>query len=476
MSSRRMLPKRLKDHEMASAEQYNALMREYDAQTKRLAEAMQGHDDLIDDAEKYRAKSTKLEYMLKTATVHRGRNKIKKKNFDGNDHTNQNVIADYLAWSIFPHHKFLDPSWSDYSPDDRGSFFCKILGQLSFPAGVPMEVYWSQGPVPLINKKMCEWRSNLNTTLKKSFLGNMPPCFFCSSFMIIISIRLLLLFFLADMKDTTLQGGDGTPRGYITEMLELVAEPPKDIEDEETLEPIFHFIVNYVARLYGMRNIQKRLLTEKGTTLITLLTTSDIAYAYSVCINQEPVWMKWNEISCLDKEEQDKWRNSKNLPASEKANYKMKEKPLFTAREGRKLGYLGHGWSEEGVNLYSTVSKKWKALYRSKDWWDAFEVAWENYVESTGVCKYWKEKSDDEEAHQGQVDVATRELPANRFACPGDEGFEDDRPWMVNGTRGEEEDLADASDDDEDGPIMSQPKRRKVSVSPTGNHRDRDDE
>ena len=266
------------------------------------------------------------------------------------------------------------------------------------------------------------------------------------------------------------------PDSYVKDMLEMIAQPPVEIEEAEDLDPLFHFIADYVAKIYGTRAIQKKLSSKKGLTLIKLLTTSDIAYAYAVCINQEDVWIKWHEISQLEPDEQKKWKKPSKLSAEEKERYKMKEKPKFTSREGKKLQYLAHGWNGDGQDLYRNTKHNWKLRYNNKAWWDAFEVAWGDYVMKTGAFKHWKETStvrEDTTNNQGEDEDAspTRNLPANRFSCPGDDDFEEDRAWAASATQEGEDGVEDY--DDESG---RHAKRARVSLGGDSDSSSDDDE
>lgn len=101
-----------------------------------------------------------------------GRNKMNKKEFDGYDHANSAHISHFLKNKFLPHHKFPHSSWIEYAPDDEGSFFCKIRDEVDFPQeGVLQSVFWDDNMVPMVNKKLIEWRSNANSGVGSVFSG-----------------------------------------------------------------------------------------------------------------------------------------------------------------------------------------------------------------------------------------------------------------------------------------------------------------
>ena len=60
------------------------------------------------------AKMRKLQRQLMNGDVHQGRNTLRTKEFDLYDHTYQDIIAQFCKNKLFPHQKFLHPSWKVY--------------------------------------------------------------------------------------------------------------------------------------------------------------------------------------------------------------------------------------------------------------------------------------------------------------------------------------------------------------------------
>ncbi len=57
----------------------------------------------------------KLQWQLLNGDIHRGKNTLQMKEFDSYDHTNMHIISKFCKNKLFPHQKFLHPSWKIYS-------------------------------------------------------------------------------------------------------------------------------------------------------------------------------------------------------------------------------------------------------------------------------------------------------------------------------------------------------------------------
>ena len=113
----------------------------------------------------------KLQGQLLNGDVHRGRNTLQTKEFDSYDHTNQNVISQFCKNKLFPHQKFLHPSWKIYSEKDKTSLSYKCKEEIDVPINEDGEFYWANKIVPMINKKYCEIRANINSGIKLEYFG-----------------------------------------------------------------------------------------------------------------------------------------------------------------------------------------------------------------------------------------------------------------------------------------------------------------
>jgi hypothetical protein len=103
--------------------------------------------------------------------VHRGRNTLQTKKFDSYAHTNQHVISQFCKNKLFPHQKFLHRSWKIYSKKDKTSLSYKCKEEIDVPVNEDGEFYWANKIVPMINKKYCEIRANVNSVIKLEYFG-----------------------------------------------------------------------------------------------------------------------------------------------------------------------------------------------------------------------------------------------------------------------------------------------------------------
>jgi hypothetical protein len=117
------------------------------------------------------AKMRKLQRQLMNGNVHRGRNTLRTREFDSYDHTNQDIIAQFCKNKLFPHQKFLHPSWKVYSVKDKSSLSYKCNKEIDVPVLEDGEFYWMNKTVPMINKKYCKIRANINSSIKVEYFG-----------------------------------------------------------------------------------------------------------------------------------------------------------------------------------------------------------------------------------------------------------------------------------------------------------------
>ena len=113
----------------------------------------------------------KLQQQLLNGDVHRGRNTLQTKEFDSYDHTNMHIISKFCKNKLFPHQKFLHSSWKIYSEKDKTSLSYKCKEEIDVPVNEDGEFYWTNKIVPMINKKYCEIRANINAVIKLEYFG-----------------------------------------------------------------------------------------------------------------------------------------------------------------------------------------------------------------------------------------------------------------------------------------------------------------
>jgi len=119
----------------------------------------------------YQAKMKKLQQQLLNGDVHRGRNTLRTSEFDSYDHTNQDIISQFCKNKLFPQQKFLHTSWKVYSEKDKTSLSYKCKEEIDIPILEDNEFYWMNKIVPMINKKYCEIRANINACIKVEYFG-----------------------------------------------------------------------------------------------------------------------------------------------------------------------------------------------------------------------------------------------------------------------------------------------------------------
>jgi hypothetical protein len=105
----------------------------------------------------------------------RGRNNSNKKGYDRYQHMNGEILSHFCKNKMFPHYKFLQPSYMIYSPENTRSLCYKINELIDKPPHIQSEIddefYWVNCTVPMISKKYCEIRSNFTTDIKKIYMG-----------------------------------------------------------------------------------------------------------------------------------------------------------------------------------------------------------------------------------------------------------------------------------------------------------------
>ena len=113
----------------------------------------------------------KLQRQVMNGDVHRGRNRLQTREFNLYDHTNQDIISQFCKNKLFSHQKFLHPSWKVYSDKDKSSLSYKCNEEIDVPVLEDGEFYWMNKIVPMINKKYCKIRANINSGIKVEYFG-----------------------------------------------------------------------------------------------------------------------------------------------------------------------------------------------------------------------------------------------------------------------------------------------------------------
>jgi hypothetical protein len=125
------------------------------------------------------------------AKIIRGDNKYGRNNthisklvsWGNNDGANTKVVTQFCKSKLFLHYKFLHQGWLEYSTEDTLSLCYKIFKIIEVPITVTTEVdkefHWKTKILPMINKKLCEMRSNFNSALKERYLGRFTGRLLC---------------------------------------------------------------------------------------------------------------------------------------------------------------------------------------------------------------------------------------------------------------------------------------------------------
>ena len=155
---------------------------------------------------------------------------------------------------------------------------------------------------------------------------------------------------------------------------------------------VFYFIVECVVKTYSAKRVMRWIEKHRGRSAIEMITVSDIAYSIVVIENGKDVWDQQEYIKTLPESEKLKYKNPKSLSIEERGEY-TKALPKYTQRKGKKSGYLSCGWSKEGRLRYKKILARWSALYKDKDWLCEWQAGWDEFVEETSVCSYWRREA-----------------------------------------------------------------------------------
>jgi hypothetical protein len=147
------------------------LKRMIQAQEMKIANLQEENKCLKGELKECLERMRKLQRQLLNGDVHRGRNTLQTKEFDSYDHTNQDVISQFCKNKLFPHQKFLHPSWKIYNETDKTSLSYKCKEEIDVPVNENGEFYWANKIVPMINKKYCEIRANINSGIKLEYFS-----------------------------------------------------------------------------------------------------------------------------------------------------------------------------------------------------------------------------------------------------------------------------------------------------------------
>jgi uncharacterized protein YbdZ (MbtH family) len=101
----------------------------------------------------------------------RGRNNLKKSNWEHEDYMNADNINKYCQLTIYPHFKILPVGWDRYCENNSKTLCCKVMDIIRVPDGMKKEWYWFDKVVPIMNKKFIDMRSNTRGACRKQYMS-----------------------------------------------------------------------------------------------------------------------------------------------------------------------------------------------------------------------------------------------------------------------------------------------------------------
>jgi len=224
--------------------------------------------------------------------------------------------------------------------------------------------------------------------------------------------------------------------------------------EEELFDLICHYIARFVYRLYGKTYIGRWVEQNKGRTFLDLFTASDAAYTTMIIEGNQDVWAQAVKIAQMEPSEQAKFKAKNRIKLSDEEQKKYtKKKGKFTKRM-YKAEYLECSTTKEGKLFYKDQYYQWRGIMRKKDVMERLSIVWDEHVKNNSFGHHWLSKEQRMEADRGDDDREGVYFP---LSLPGDDDFNDDRPWdksneKVHGSHDEDDDVQDgaASGSDEE--------------------------
>jgi hypothetical protein len=153
-------------HDEAMFRSWNKQKREYQDEIQSLTNEVSKYQLMLDEIQKR---------VISGDVSSQGRDKMNKKSFNKYHHSNRDIITSFCKRGMFPQYTFLQPSYMIFSLENKRSLCYKINQMIErlplITSEIDEEFYWVNYNPPLINKKYCEIRLNLNTEVKKRYIG-----------------------------------------------------------------------------------------------------------------------------------------------------------------------------------------------------------------------------------------------------------------------------------------------------------------
>lgn len=262
---------------------------------------------------------------LTSGQRNKGRNTIKRMDMDSYAKVNLDNVATTLKWCILPFCKFFPERWYIFSPGDPRSLYCRMAQDIDYPGDTHAEHYWLNKVVPLINKKLIDYRSNASSMMRDQSLSECLILSYMHTHPFLVVSPLILSF----VNYHTMAEDKCDDDIDFDEMLTLLQDPP-DSESFETDQDLYkhlvHFIAKYVSKLYGMYNLQAKVKENPGTNFITHITVSDLAYCVLLIVNGNERFDQILEIRSKDEHTQAMYKKKREaMTQVEKDQYPIVE-------------------------------------------------------------------------------------------------------------------------------------------------------
>ena len=99
----------------------------------------------------------------------RGRNNLKKSNWEGSNYMNDDNVNKYWQGKLYPYYKFLSAGWNKSSGDDSKTLCYKVIELVAVPDKENEDCYWYNKAVSIMDDKFINTRSNNRGSCRKKY-------------------------------------------------------------------------------------------------------------------------------------------------------------------------------------------------------------------------------------------------------------------------------------------------------------------
>ena len=224
----------------------------------------------------------------------------------------------------------------------------------------------------------------------------------------------------------------------------VLENPLREGVDVNYPEMFARFVSDYVAKMFSDAHINERLKRAKGTTLIEVMTASDMALCALLLTNFEETWPDEYRKSKMEKSEQDKFKkkNQVGMDDEDKAVYTITA-PKWTLREGTKREFGQVAMDGKGLEYYREMEAIFDRMMKNEGGiWEKLEDAWASFSDSHGIHKEWRvlKKRALPVVEDPVPEIPPMERLQTGISLPGDAGFQDPFAWKRQRVEESEED------------------------------------